>query len=59
MPFYLFLLVKSAKLKETGNSLFGGKGDPYVEMTIDDQPPRKTEVQKKTWTPTWDEHFTV
>lgn len=55
----LHVVIKSAKLKETGNSLFGAKGDPYVEMTIDDQPPRKTEVQKKTWTPTWDEHFTV
>ncbi|XP_071813245.1 E3 ubiquitin-protein ligase Su(dx)-like [Apostichopus japonicus] len=55
----LHVVIQSAKLKETGTSLFGGKGDPYVEMTIDGQPPRRTEVQKKTWTPTWNEHFTV
>ena len=52
------ITVKSAKLKDTGSGFFS-KGDPYVEMTVDGQPPRKTEVVKKTWHPSWNEHFTV
>ncbi|XP_033625992.1 NEDD4-like E3 ubiquitin-protein ligase WWP1 [Asterias rubens] len=54
----LVVTIRSADLKDTNNSFFS-KGDPYVEMTVDGQPPRKTEVVKKTWTPSWDEHFTV
>ncbi|XP_072014126.1 E3 ubiquitin-protein ligase Itchy-like [Amphiura filiformis] len=54
----LQVTIKSAKLKDTGSGFFS-KGDPYVEMTVDGQPPRKTEVVKKTWHPSWNEHFTV
>lgn len=57
--FFVFLSVQSANLKDTNSSFFSGKGDPYVEMVVDSQPPRKTEVVKKTWNPKWDEHFTV
>eukprot|EP00057_Strongylocentrotus_purpuratus_P028118 XP_011682592.1 PREDICTED: E3 ubiquitin-protein ligase Su(dx) [Strongylocentrotus purpuratus] len=55
----LHVTIQSANLKDTNSSFFSGKGDPYVEMVVDSQPPRKTEVVKKTWNPKWDEHFTV
>ncbi|XP_038068088.1 E3 ubiquitin-protein ligase Su(dx)-like [Patiria miniata] len=54
----LVVTIRSAELRDTTNSFFS-KGDPYVEMTVDGQPPRKTEVVKKTWNPSWEEHFTV
>ena len=50
--------VQSAKLTQTGG-LFSTKPDPYLELIVDGQPPRKTEVVRKTTTPKWDEHFTV
>ncbi|XP_071494531.1 E3 ubiquitin-protein ligase Su(dx)-like isoform X2 [Diadema antillarum] len=55
----LHVTIQSANLKDNNSSFFSGKGDPYVEMVVDSQPPRKTEVVKKTWNPKWDEHFTV
>ncbi|XP_070575798.1 NEDD4-like E3 ubiquitin-protein ligase WWP1 isoform X2 [Ptychodera flava] len=55
----LVVTAASAKLKDSSGSWFSGKPDPYVEVIVDGQPPRKTEVVKKTWTPQWNEHFTV
>uniref|UniRef100_A0ABM0MDE0 E3 ubiquitin-protein ligase Itchy-like n=1 Tax=Saccoglossus kowalevskii TaxID=10224 RepID=A0ABM0MDE0_SACKO len=54
----LQVTISSAKLKDNGG-WFSGKADPYVELIVDGHPPRKTEVVKKTWTPQWNEHFTV
>ena len=50
--------VQSAKLTAVGG-LFSSKPDPYLELVVDGQNPRKTEVVKKTTTPKWDEPFTV
>ena len=50
--------VQSSKLTSVGG-LFSSKPDPYLELIVDSQPPRKTEIAKKTTTPKWDEHFTV
>ncbi|XP_019628999.1 PREDICTED: NEDD4-like E3 ubiquitin-protein ligase WWP1 isoform X2 [Branchiostoma belcheri] len=55
----LQVTITSAKLKDVGGGWFASKPDPYVELSVDGQPPRKTEVVKKTLTPTWNEHFTV
>jgi hypothetical protein len=50
--------VGSAKV-QPGGGFFTGKADPYLELSVDGQPPRKTEVIKKSWVPNWNEHFTV
>jgi hypothetical protein len=50
--------VSNARLTSQGG-LFTSKADPYLELSVDGQPPRKTEVIKKTWNPTWNDHFTV
>lgn len=47
-----------AKLK-AGGSFFSGKNDHYAELIIDGEPPRKTEIVKKSQEPKWDEVFTV
>ena len=36
-----------------------GKVDPYAELVVDGQPPRKTDVVRKTWEPKWMEDFTM
>ncbi|ELT92881.1 hypothetical protein CAPTEDRAFT_225074 [Capitella teleta] len=54
----ILLGVSAAKLNSHGG-VFSSKADPYLELSVDGQPPRKTEIIKKTWTPTWNEHFTV
>ncbi|KAL8612403.1 hypothetical protein ACOMHN_008388 [Nucella lapillus] len=54
----LQVTVVSAKLTSVGG-LFSSKPDPYLELIVDGQPPRKTEVIRKSTTPKWDEHFTV
>ncbi|KAL8604017.1 hypothetical protein ACOMHN_039061 [Nucella lapillus] len=54
----LQITIHSAKLTGVGG-LFSSKPDPYLELVVDGQPPRKTEVVKKATTPKWDEHFTV
>ena len=51
-----FITVSKAKLSSSSGFF---KPDPYLELSIDDQPPRKTEVIKKTACPAWNEHFTV
>ena len=59
MCHYLFLfLVAGAKLNSFGG-FFSSKPDPYLELSVDGQPPRKTDVVKKTLNPSWNEHFTV
>ena len=35
------------------------KPNPYVELSIDANPARKTEIQKNTYLPKWDDTFTV
>ncbi|XP_011314799.1 E3 ubiquitin-protein ligase Su(dx) [Fopius arisanus] len=35
------------------------KPNPYVEFSIDDKSPRKTEVSKATYQPKWNEQFTI
>lgn len=35
------------------------KPNPYVELSVDDKTPRKTEVVKCTYQPKWNEEFTV
>ena len=52
--FDLSLTVSSAKL--SGTTAFF-KPDPYVEVVVDGGPPNKTEYQKSTYNPKWDEVF--
>lgn len=54
--YQLIILIDSAKLNSTGG-LF--KPDPYVELSVDGKSPRKTVFLKSTYTPKWNEHFTV
>ncbi|KAJ8313203.1 hypothetical protein KUTeg_009244 [Tegillarca granosa] len=54
----LQVTVQSAKITGTGG-VFSSKPDPFVELSVDGQPPRKTEAGKKTTTPKWDEDFTI
>ncbi|XP_008557828.1 E3 ubiquitin-protein ligase Su(dx) [Microplitis demolitor] len=35
------------------------KPNPYVEFSVDDKSPRKTEVSKATYQPKWNEEFTI
>ncbi|XP_063229832.1 E3 ubiquitin-protein ligase Su(dx) [Bacillus rossius redtenbacheri] len=35
------------------------KPNPYVEFSVDDKAPRKTEVVKNTYQPKWNEEFTI
>lgn len=54
----LHVLVSGAKIQ--GHSgVFQSKPDLFAEISVDGQTPRKTEVQKKTQNPTWNEDFTV
>ncbi|XP_015603957.1 E3 ubiquitin-protein ligase Su(dx) [Cephus cinctus] len=35
------------------------KPNPYIEFSVDEQSPRKTEVSKSTYQPKWNEEFTI
>ncbi|XP_012225415.1 E3 ubiquitin-protein ligase Su(dx) isoform X2 [Linepithema humile] len=35
------------------------KPNPYIEFSVDDKSPRKTEVSKSTYQPKWNEEFTI
>ena len=53
-----------AKLKSTGllvgtGWFSAGKGDHYAELIVDGEPPRKTEIIRKTLEPKWDDLFTI
>ncbi|KAJ8943234.1 hypothetical protein NQ314_009807 [Rhamnusium bicolor] len=50
-----FLLVECAHLRSSAFL----KPTPYVEITVDDQNPRKTETVKTTIQPKWNETFTL
>lgn len=50
-----FILVEAAILR---SSTFL-KPNPYIEFSVDDKSPRKTEVSKSTYQPKWNEEFTV
>lgn len=51
-------VVTTAEITNTA-ALFSSKPDAYVELTLDGQTARKTEIAKKTCSPKWDEIFTV
>ncbi|KAL1124232.1 hypothetical protein AAG570_002002, partial [Ranatra chinensis] len=55
---YLFvvILVECAHLRIGSGFL---KPNPYIELSVDDKNPRKTEVVKCTYQPKWNEQFTV
>jgi len=52
------ILVSGAKIHGHGG-VFQSKPDQFAEISVDGQAPRKTEVQRKTQNPTWNEDFTV
>ncbi|KAH3774569.1 E3 ubiquitin-protein ligase Su(dx)-like isoform X2 [Dreissena polymorpha] len=54
----LSINVHSAKLA-TNTGIFSGNVDTFTELCVDGQPPRKTEVCKKTTSPKWDDAFTI
>ena len=54
MGVYFYLAIVS-----DSPSFSGSKGDPYVELVVDGQPPRKTDIARKTWEPKWNEDFTM
>ncbi|KAK0083844.1 hypothetical protein PV326_006492 [Microctonus aethiopoides] len=51
----LSVTIETARL--TSSSFL--KPNPYVEFSIDDKSPRKTEVCKATYQPKWNEEFTI
>ncbi|XP_033326004.2 suppressor of deltex isoform X1 [Megalopta genalis] len=51
----LSITIESAILK---SSTFL-KPNPYIEFSVDDKSPRKTEVSKSTYQPKWNEEFTI
>lgn len=53
--FVVFFSVEQASLRNNG--IF--KPNPYVELSIDNNSPRKTDIIKHTYLPTWNENFTV
>ena len=51
-----------AKLKSNGAGagwFSGGKSDHYAELIVDGEPPRRTEIIRKTLEPKWEDLFTV
>lgn len=50
-----FIVVECAHLR--GGSSFSLKPNPYVELSVDNQHPNKTEVVKCTYQPKWNEDF--
>jgi len=54
--YQLSVTIECAHLRNSGSFL---KPNPYVELSIDDKAPRKTEVVKCTYQPKWNEEFTV
>ncbi|XP_065064994.1 E3 ubiquitin-protein ligase Itchy-like [Rhopilema esculentum] len=57
--YQLHCKVNGAKLRDGSGSWFGSKIDPYAELVVDGQRPRKTDVARKTWEPKWTEDFTI
>lgn len=51
----MFFSVEAAVLKSASFL----KPNPYVEFSVDDKSPRKTEVSKSTYQPKWNEEFTI
>lgn len=51
----MYFVVETASLK----SISFLKPNPYIEFSIDDKTPRKTEVSKSTLQPKWNEKFIV
>jgi len=54
--YQLSVTIECAHLRSSGGFL---KPNPYVELSVDDKAPRKTEVVKCTYQPKWNEEFTV
>lgn len=53
--FFFFTSVEAAALRSSSFL----KPNPYIEFSVDDKSPRKTEVSKSTLQPKWNEEFTV
>lgn len=51
-------VVTTAEITNTA-ALFSSKPDAYVELTLDGQAARRTEIAKKTCSPKWDDVFTM
>jgi len=54
----LEVTICNCKLNSQGG-VFTSKPDAYIELSVDGQPPRKTDPVKKSWNPQWNEPFTV
>jgi len=54
----LNITVQSAKISSQGG-LFSTNPDTFLELSVDQQPARKTEIVKKSTNPKWDESQTV
>lgn len=54
--YQLSVTIECAHLRSSGSFL---KPNPYIELSVDDKNPRKTEVVKCTYQPKWNEEFTV
>ncbi|KAF3420138.1 hypothetical protein E2986_11527 [Frieseomelitta varia] len=52
---YIYIAIEGAVLR---SSTFL-KPNPYIEFSVDDKSPRKTEVSKSTYQPKWNEEFTI
>jgi Ca2+-dependent lipid-binding protein len=48
--------VKDAQLV-TPNGMFVSKPDPYVEFSVDGQMKHRTDVERKTFRPSWNAEF--
>lgn len=55
--FVLFVVFTVEQASLRNNGIF--KPNPYVELSIDNNSPRKTDIIKHTYLPTWNESFTV
>lgn len=54
----LYVSVTNAEITNTG-AIFSSKPDAYLELIVDGQSARKTEVIRKSTSPRWDDIFTV
>ncbi|KAK6616958.1 hypothetical protein RUM43_014928 [Polyplax serrata] len=55
--YQLSVTIECAHLR--GGSSFSLKPNPYVELSVDNQHPKRTEVVRCTYQPKWNEEFTI
>ncbi|XP_066598927.1 E3 ubiquitin-protein ligase Su(dx) [Prorops nasuta] len=53
--YQLSITIEAAKISNTTFL----KPNPYIEFSVDNKSPRKTEVSKSTYQPKWNEEFTI